>query len=78
MVKPISSKMVTITDSDGNEHTIRCSVYRTRKAPGSNTFGRTAKVRGKGAARTRNGRKTEIRTRNVASFGGPIRTEWNN
>jgi hypothetical protein len=69
-------KTITITDSNGVEHTATVTICRTRKARGSNTFSRTAKVRGTGCARIRNARKTEIRTRNVTTFGGPVRTEW--
>ncbi len=56
-------KTITITDSNGVEHTATVTVCRTRKARGSNTFSRTAKVKGKGCLRTRNRAKTEIRTR---------------
>ena len=56
-------KTITITDSNGVEHTAPVTVCRTRKARGPNTFARTAKVRGGGALRLRNQAKTEIRTR---------------
>ena len=56
-------KTITITDSNGVEHTATVTVCRTRKARGSNTFSRTAKVRGGGAVRLRNQARTEIRTR---------------
>ena len=56
-------KTITITDSNGITHTATVTVCRTRKARGSNTFSRTARVKGKGCLRTRNQAKTEIRTR---------------
>ena len=56
-------KTITITDSNGVEHTAPVTVCRTRKARGSNTFARTAKVRGGGCLRLRNQARTEIRTR---------------
>ena len=69
-------KTITITDNNGKTHTATVTVCRPRKARGSNTFSRTAKVRGGGCLRLRNQAKTEIRTRNVTTFGGPVRTEW--
>jgi len=56
-------KTITITDSNGNTHTATVTVCRTRKARGSNTFSRTARVKAKNCLRTRNRAKTEIRTR---------------
>ena len=69
-------KTITVTDSNGKTHTATVTVCRPRKARGSNTFARTAKVKGKGCLRLRNQAKTEIHTRNVTTFGGPVRTEW--
>tara|TARA_Y100000310_G_scaffold45806_1_gene42682 strand:- start:1465 stop:1659 length:195 start_codon:yes stop_codon:yes gene_type:complete len=61
MAKATAGKLVTIIDSDGNEHTAFCTVLRSRKARGSNTFSRTAKVRGRDCARARFARQTDVR-----------------
>ena len=64
MARLIGTKWINI---DGQ--LVECKVYATRQAAGCKTFDQKMKVRGKGCARIRNGRKTEIRTRNVQEPG---------
>ena len=54
-------KTITITDSNGKTHTATVTVCRTRKARGSNTFSRTARIRGRDCARQRFQRQTLAR-----------------
>jgi hypothetical protein len=64
MARLIGTKWINI---DGQ--LVECKVYATRQAAGCKTFDQKMKVRGKGDARIRNGRKTEIRTRNLQEPG---------
>ena len=54
-------KTITITDSNGVEHTATVTVCRTRKARGSDTFSRSIGYRGRDCARQRFQRQTVTR-----------------